>query len=64
MTVYAIIDDTDPRLEYTGEWQVLTDPVNPRASDYNGTIHVTNDPNATVTYNFYGLSLALGFLFY
>ncbi|KIM21421.1 hypothetical protein M408DRAFT_29556 [Serendipita vermifera MAFF 305830] len=58
MPVYAIIDDTDPGLVYTGDWRVLTDPINPRAPDYNGTIHVTNDPSATVSYQFYGSMLS------
>lgn len=54
MPLYAIINDTDPLLVYTGEGQVLTDLVNPRAPEYNGTTHATNKPTTTVSYNFYG----------
>ncbi len=55
MPQYAIIDDTDPAIQYTGDWRILPAPINPRAPDYNGTIHVTTDPTATVSYPFYGL---------
>ncbi|KIM21427.1 hypothetical protein M408DRAFT_333443, partial [Serendipita vermifera MAFF 305830] len=59
MPRYAIIDDTDPGLVYTGDWQLLTNPVYSRAPEYKGTTHVTNDPTATVTYQFYGAELAV-----
>lgn len=59
MPRYVIIDDTDPGLVYTGNWRVLTDPVNPRAPDYNGTMHATNDPTATVSYNFTGTMVSV-----
>lgn len=59
MPRYAIIDDTDPGLVYTGDWQLLTNPVYSKAPEYSGTTHVTNDPTATVTYKFYGTSNCL-----
>lgn len=52
---YEIIDDTDPRLVYTGEWRLEKVPLDPKNPEYNGTVHATNDPNATVSYyNFLG----------
>ena len=54
MVRYAIIDDTDPALVYTGDWRLLQTPVNPATPEYNGTVHATNDPTATVTYTFNG----------
>lgn len=59
MPRYAIIDDTDPGLVYKGEWRLLTDPVYSKAPEYKGTTHVTNDPTATVTYQFYGAELGV-----
>ncbi len=52
--MFAIIDDTDPGLVYSGNWRVLTDPVNPLAPEYKSTTHVTNDPTASVSYQFHG----------
>ena len=52
---YEILDDTDPRLVYTGDWKQLQGPLDPKNPEYNGTIHATNDPTATVSYyNFHG----------
>lgn len=47
---YEIIDDTDPRLVYTGEWRAEQGPLDPKNPEYNGTVHATNDPTATVSY--------------
>lgn len=56
MTRYAIIDDTHPDLVYTGQWR--TEPaLNPKTPEYNNTVHATNDPEATITFNFYGTVL-------
>lgn len=48
MTRYWIIDDTNPVIVYTGNWTTrgILDPASP---EYNGTVHATNDPNATIT---------------
>ena len=54
MVRYEIIDDADPRLVYTGNWNLLTTPVNAKNPEYNGTVHATNDPSATVSFNFTG----------
>ncbi|KAG8828917.1 hypothetical protein FRC17_007348 [Serendipita sp. 399] len=54
MPRYAIIDDTDPLITYTGNWQILTKPIDPLTPEYNGTVHATNDPNATMSINFWG----------
>jgi hypothetical protein len=61
MPRYALIDDTDPDLVYSGDWRQLNTPLNPNAPEFNGTVHATNDPNATITYNFYGMSSLLPF---
>lgn len=55
MVRYTIIDDTDPRLVYTGSWNLLGAPLNPNSPEYNGTVHATNDATATVAFNFTGL---------
>lgn len=60
MTIYrySIIDDTDPALVWTGNWQQVDGSViNPRVPHYNGTVHVSNDPTATVSYKFRGVGL-------
>lgn len=54
MVRYAIVDDTDPRLVYTGDWRTGQTPINPKTPEYNGTVHYTNDPTATVTFSFNG----------
>ncbi|KIM23339.1 hypothetical protein M408DRAFT_28024 [Serendipita vermifera MAFF 305830] len=59
MPLYAIIDDTDPGLVWTGHWELLTEPVFPLAREYNGTTHRTNDSTATVSYQFYGSEIAV-----
>ncbi|KIM21422.1 hypothetical protein M408DRAFT_103924 [Serendipita vermifera MAFF 305830] len=59
MPTYAIIDDSDPRLVWNGNWHSLADPVNPRAPHYNGTASVTNDPEATVSFSFQGSLLSV-----
>lgn len=51
---YTIIDDTDPGMFYTGDWQFLTDPVDPKAPEYNSTTKFANGTAATVSYQFYG----------
>lgn len=53
MPRYAIIDDTDPMITYTGNWTVLS-MLDPNQPEYNGTVHATNDPDATIELNFYG----------
>ncbi|KAG9058143.1 hypothetical protein FS842_001327 [Serendipita sp. 407] len=54
MPRYAIIDDTDPLITYTGNWQVIQKPTGLYSPEYNGTVHATNDPNATMSLNFWG----------
>lgn len=54
MVRYMIIDDTDPALVYSGDWRLIQTPLNPKTPEYNGTVHATNDSNATVTYSFNG----------
>ncbi|KIM28268.1 hypothetical protein M408DRAFT_8923 [Serendipita vermifera MAFF 305830] len=54
MVRYAIIDDTDPRLVYTGNWNVLRTPTNLKTPEYNGTVHATTDPTATISFNWTG----------
>jgi len=61
MARYAIIDDTDPRVVYTGNWDLLKTPTNPNSHEYNGTVHATNDPSATVSFNFTSSSFSLHF---
>jgi hypothetical protein len=56
MTRYAIVDDTDPTIIYTGEWTVHTVPLNLATPEYNFTVHATNDPTASFTISFEGLS--------
>lgn len=56
MARWTIIDDTDPRLVYTGNWNLLTTPTNQNSPEYNGTVHATNDPTASVSFNFNGKS--------
>lgn len=55
MVKYAILDDTDPGLVYTGDWTFLQTPVNANTPEYNNTVHATNDPTAMVSFNFTGV---------
>ncbi|PVF96516.1 hypothetical protein CPB86DRAFT_816269 [Serendipita vermifera] len=53
MPRYWIVDDTHPSIIYHGNWTQRT-ALNPRAPEYNATVHGTNDPNATIEFPFYG----------
>jgi hypothetical protein len=58
MVRWAIIDDADPRLVNTGKWNFLQSPISEKTPEYSGTVHTTNDPTTTVSFNFTDPSFA------
>ncbi|KAE9397722.1 hypothetical protein BT96DRAFT_921287 [Gymnopus androsaceus JB14] len=63
-TVWFMVDDTDPRLNYSGLWSFVPDTSNVTDYDggpnftgpvYNNTLHSTTD-NATISFRFNGSS--------
>ncbi|THU97660.1 hypothetical protein K435DRAFT_965382 [Dendrothele bispora CBS 962.96] len=68
-TVWEMVDDTDPRIIYTGDWHEGTgndiiheadeEPLNSLSYSgdvYNNTFHATSKNGTTVTFNFNGTS--------
>ncbi|KIK61404.1 hypothetical protein GYMLUDRAFT_73388 [Collybiopsis luxurians FD-317 M1] len=53
------IDDTDPRIHYSGPWQTLTNTTNPKdfpsSTFYNGTLHGTGSNSTTFSFSYQGL---------
>jgi hypothetical protein len=47
------IDDTDLSILYSGDWNTSADDTQ-NGLDYGGSHHVSNDPDATATWNFTG----------
>jgi hypothetical protein len=49
------IDDTDASIIYSGDWNTSADDTQ-NGLDYGGSHHVSNDPDATATWNFTGVA--------
>lgn len=48
------IDNTDPRVVYSGIWNQIASATGPQANNYNGTLAHTTSNGASVTFNFVG----------
>lgn len=48
------IDNTDPRMVYSGTWNQVASAAGPQANNYNGTLAQTTSNGASVTFNFNG----------
>lgn len=48
------IDNTDPRMVYSGIWSQIPPAAGPQANNYNGTLAHTTANGASVTFNFNG----------
>lgn len=48
------IDNTDPRVVYSGIWDQIASATGPQANNYNGTLAQTTSNGASVTFNFNG----------
>ncbi|QRV77911.1 transmembrane protein [Ceratobasidium sp. AG-Ba] len=49
----VIVDDNDPRLEYSAGWEPVL-PSETMHAYFNNTMHTTNTPGASVTFRFRG----------
>ncbi|KAI0092148.1 hypothetical protein BDY19DRAFT_990885 [Irpex rosettiformis] len=52
-----VIDDSDPRLQYSGKWFVESDP-----SELHNATHGTSVPGSSVTFSFNGISFCAALL--
>ncbi|KIK61494.1 hypothetical protein GYMLUDRAFT_260953 [Collybiopsis luxurians FD-317 M1] len=56
------IDDADPRINYLGPWQTLTNASNPgdfpNSTFYNGTLHGTDSISSFLSFSYQGLPTA------
>ena len=56
MTTTIIVDDTDPEIHYTGDWE-QTGSVVPGSNEYNDTVHQGNSNDLKLSYEFNGMSM-------
>jgi hypothetical protein len=58
MSKTVIVDDTDPSISYTGNWQLLG-AISDTDHEFNNTIHRGDANDQSLSYSFYGTSITV-----